>query len=349
LIRFRRIDLMRNTATLVPLVLLLAPLGAGGSASADTVTYRTSAGGSAKLTGEIVEFSGKQLRLKQPGGVESAIPAERVESFETTWTPQHEEGLRLKQEGKFAQAVEKFGQALRAEKRRWVQRRILADTVRCYPALGQHEQAASMFLILAGDDSTTQYFGAVPLSWNAQQPSPALESKAAAWLENEDQPAAALIGASWLLSTSRRGAALKVLQRQARNEDPRVAALSRAQVWRTEIVTSTPDEVTRWSTLVEQAPAIVRAGPYLMLGRAWSHCGKSEEAALAAMRVPILYADSRSLAADALVTAAGELVKLDRRREAINLYREAVQSYPEATAAAEAQRRLAELGAEAGN
>jgi len=339
---------MRNTATLA-LVLLLAPLAAGGSASADTVSYRTSAGGSAKLTGEIVEFNGKELRLKQPGGVESAIPAERVESFETAWTPQHEEAMRLKREGKFGPAVEKFGQALRAEKRRWVQRRILADTVRCYTALGQYEQAASMFLILVGDDPATQYFGAVPLSWNAHQPSPGLESKATAWLENEDQPAAALIGASWLLSTGRRGAALKVLERLARNEDPRVSALARAQIWRTEIVTATPDDVTRWSTIVEEAPAIVRAGPYLVLGRAWSHCGKSEEAALAAMRVPILYADSRPLAADALVTAAGELVKLDRRREATGLYRETVQSYPEAPAAAEAQRRLEELGAEAGN
>ncbi|MEQ8786635.1 MAG: hypothetical protein RIC55_10065 [Pirellulaceae bacterium] len=339
---------MRNLSTQVLFVAVLTLAGLG-AARADTVTYRTSTGADATLTGEIVEFNGKELRLKQPGGVESAIPAERVASFETTWTPEYEEALRLKREGKFAEAVEKFGQALRADKRRWVQRRILADTVRCYTALEQHEQAATMFLILVGDDPATQYFDAIPLSWSTHRPSPTLESKASAWMNDAANPVAALLGASWLLSTGRRGAAVTVLKRLASDADARVAALARAQGWQTEIVTATAEDVARWSGLVRQAPAVVRAGPYLVLGRGWAHCGKSEEAALALMRVPILYPENRPLAADALVAAGDELLKLERRREAEGLYREAVQSYGPSPAAAEARRRLASLGAQAGD
>lgn len=322
---------------------------ASAGAGADTVTYETSKGITVTLTGEIVEFTGEQLVLRQPGGIDSAIPVDRIQSFDTAWLPDYQQAAGLRKSGKLAEALEKYRSALRSEKRRWAQRRILSEVVRLYTETGQHEQAAAMFLILLGDDPTTQYFDAIPLAWKAQQPSAALQLRAEGWMTAKDNSAAALIGASWLLPTAKRGSALTVLKRLAGDEDPRVAALAKAQVWQTEVVTATPETAARWESLVEEMPADVRAGPYLVLGRAWSHCGRHDQAALAMMRVPILYAAGKSLAAEALAEAAAELVILDRRDEALSLYREVVADHPDSEAAARARTRLAELGAEKGN
>jgi tetratricopeptide (TPR) repeat protein len=323
---------------------LIAALCFTGFAAADTVIL-TGDSAQARLTGEILEYTGAELRLRQAGGRESVVPAERVARIEAVWTPEHQQGDALLAEGKFAEAVAQYGLALRAEKRQWAQRLILSRAVRCYAGLGQFEQAGKTFLIILAYDPATQYFDAVPLSWSSHQPSAALEAQASAWLEAASQPAAVLLGASWLLSTGKRGAAVAALKRLSTEAEPRVAALAKAQLWRTELVTATAEDLAGWHVAIERMPAALRAGPYLTLGRALARLGDGEQAALVLMRVPILYADDRALAAEALVAAADELNKLGRRGEALGLYREAASAHAGTPAAAEAQARLSEPGA----
>jgi TolA-binding protein len=87
-------------------------------------------------------------------------------------------------------------------------------------------------------------------------------------------------------------------------------------------------------------PAPLRAGPYLVLGRALSRSGQSESAALTLLRVPILYRQHYLLAADGLLAAGRELENLQRHDQALGLYAELVREYPATDAAAEARQRL---------
>jgi tetratricopeptide (TPR) repeat protein len=216
--------------------------------------------------------------------------------------------------------------------------------VRCYSALNQHEQAGKLFLLILRNDPATQYFDTIPLSWQAQQPPPALELQATTWLDGASPPAARLLGASWLLPTGKRNAAIDALKQLAAGADVRVAALAKTQLWRAELVTATAADVAGWRTAIERLPGPLRAGPYLTLGRAYARLGESEEAALTLMRVPILHSDDHALAAAALVAAADELGKLGRRNEALGLYREAAAAYEQTAAGVEAKARLAESG-----
>jgi tetratricopeptide (TPR) repeat protein len=334
-----------KTLTL-PLIctLLLASI-----AMADDVVVVSSgkdARGRARIPGVIVEYTGKELTLRQAGGRDSAIPADRVVAIESQWQQQHSAGDAQFDAGEFAKALDLYRVAVRDEQRTWARRQILARVVWCYHNLGQIEAAGATFLIILRSDPTTQYFDAIPLSWTTGQPSPALEREAKTWLADETLSPAALMGASWLLSTPDRSAAMAKLQRLTTDADPRVAQLAEAQLWRTKIVTSTPQEVAGWQQQVERIPSELRAGPYFALGQALARQNLHEQAALAFLRVPILHSSNRSLSADALLAAARALESLGQNDAAAGLYRELINDYATTAPAAEAQARLRNLAGE---
>jgi hypothetical protein len=95
-------------------------------------------------------------------------------------------------------------------------------------------------------------------------------------------------------------------------------------------VNARDEKVARWSTLVESFPETLRAGPYVVLGRALAHRGQSALAALAAL-------------AESLWDAATMLEKLDQGQEAIRLYQELALGYGQERAGASARARLDEL------
>jgi TolA-binding protein len=106
-------------------------------------------------------------------------------------------------------------------------------------------------------------------------------------------------------------------------------------------------ELERWREILTKIPEDLRGGPYFALGRALAANGQSEAAAIALMRVPILYAgDSRRLSAAALLYAGRELTKIDRTEEAASLYREILRDYAKTPAAADANAQLKRLSAE---
>jgi TolA-binding protein len=80
-----------------------------------------------------------------------------------------------------------------------------------------------------------------------------------------------------------------------------------------------------------------------VIGQAWSAQGRADRAALAYLRVPILYSADRRLAALALLSAGRELEKIGQVPQAVSLYREVARDYAAAPAAAEARSRLEEL------
>lgn len=281
--------------------------------------------------GEVLDHTGESLTLRLGTGQETTIDSKRIVEIQTSRVPAHVQAEQLLRDGKFREAAPVLARALQDEKREWVRRQILARQVTCYQDLGQPEKAIDWFLKLLLPD--TLHFGVIPLAWEPAQPSPALESNARDWIRNEDAPAAALIGASWLLATQQRGTATQALQRLASNTDPHIAFLAEAQLWRTKIVTATASDTRQWQQRIDRMPSEIRFGPYLVLGQCWARLQEHELAALALMRLPVLYPQHYTLAGRALLLAARELEASKQPESAAGLYRELLADYAESPAA----------------
>ncbi len=294
-------------------VALLAILFAAGRNAAgqgeDVVFVSTgSAGGHARLGGEILDYSGSGLRIRVVGGHEKLIPANKILGIETYYTRPHGGANRMFEVGKFADAVSLYQDALNNnnEPRRWVRRQIMAQMIRCYDALGRPDRAGNGFVALVEEDPETPHFDCIPLAWLPRQPSPAMEQLARSWTRSK-QPAVALLGSSYLLQTGDRQDSLSRLRQLAAGPDRRVAQLAMAQTWRASIPTATIQQIDAWNQAVEKMPEGLAAGPYFVLGTAWIQKQQWEKAALTLMRLPIPHTSDvfmRCNIADALVRSS---------------------------------------------
>ncbi len=330
--------------------LLLVPAVICSIAAAQDTVIITSADGKTPVArqGEIVDYTGRELRLKTLAGREEPIAAARVIEIKTTWLADHLRGRELRSARKLDAAIAAFQAAKEREKRPWARRQIMAELTDCHAENGRFDQAGDEFLRIAADDSTTQHFAVMPVAWRAFPPDAALESRAAAWLAaGSKNPAAAVLGASWLLSTGRRAEAIAALQEQSLKrgpqDDQRLAMLAYVQLWRTKLVTAKSDEVGRWKLSVGGMPAEIQPSGWYVVGDALARLDQAEEAALAYLRVPLVHGQPRVMAADALVAAGEQLEKLARKEQAAGLYREVLADYSTCPAASEAQTRLNRL------
>jgi len=114
-----------------------------------------------------------------------------------------------------------------------------------------------------------------------------------------------------------------------------------AQTWRAAMITADSKQIDTWEGAADNMPERLAAGAYLVVGRARARLRQWEPAALALLRVAILYPQHRELAARALLEAGRALEGLDRKAEAARLYRELIRNYPQQTlSVAEAQKRM---------
>jgi len=209
--------------------------------------------------------------------------------------------------------------------------------------LGQIGQAGDYFLLLLRSDPQTIYFDAIPLAWAPAEVPPELTQKAKLWLARDEAPAAVLLGASYLLTSSGATEAAEKLRALSLDDDPRIAALAGAQRWRTEIATANDHQIDRWGEQIESMPEPLRAGPYFLVGLALARTSRLESAALSLLRAPVLYPRQRELSARALLEAGRVLEKLEQPLEASRLYRELLKRHKEDPSAVEAQQRIEAL------
>jgi tetratricopeptide (TPR) repeat protein len=323
------------------------PAVAQSAAAEDIVYLKASASGSAprRLRGEITEYTGRELRLKSPTGRERTIASHLIERIDTTYSAEQTAGDKAFARGDFRAAYEQYRLALTADRepRDWMRRRILAPVVWCLRSLGKLDLAGTYFLILVSRDPTTPDFDCIPLAWTDEPPAPAVVEKARVWLNDPKNPAAILMGASALLSTDQRGAAVERLQALSRDADPRIAWLAQAQLWRAVAAADvTPEQLRGWSEAIESSDSTLRGGAYFLVGSAWA-ARDPDEGALWLMKLPILYPREHRLAAGALLTSGACLERVDRKPQAARLYRELTRKYGQTAEAAEARRRLQSL------
>lgn len=308
----------------------------------DTVITSTAADPAARVKkqGQILDYTGVELTLQTTFGTTERIPAARVVEIQTTWTPSHQAATATRAAGKLDDAIAAFREAKRDEKRPWAQRQIAAELSGTYLEAGQIENAVGEFLAIAASDPATVHFDVFPIAWRAAPPDAALEARAAQWLAAEKLPAARLLGASWLLSTGQRALATAALEELAKSGDSRLAGLAQIQLWRTKLVTAKTADISRWLAQLEiMSPDIQAAGWYVM-GELYARQNQPEQAALAYLKVPLLFRQQRALTADALLAAGKQLEKLGRSDQAAGLYRELLRDFAHLPTATEARSRL---------
>ncbi|HWB13801.1 MAG TPA: hypothetical protein VG826_31535 [Pirellulales bacterium] len=332
---------VRHRLHLVILAACCLVSSGSGAHGEDTVTLSSAGNRQARsrITGEIVDYTGKQIVIRLADDREIKRPGQLVTAIETTWPAAKTEGDRLFDEHQFAAAREKYSAAIRSETRAWARRLMLARMIACYRELNQFEAAGKLFLGLVREDPETPYFEEIPLAWQPTEPPASLAQTAGQWAADEN-PVVGLIGASHLLSSLKRQEALDRLSQLALDKDARIASLAEAQVWRVSIPTAKAEQLAAWERRVEDFPDKFRAGPYWVLGRALAQHGEPVRGVLAYLHVPIVYPQARPLAADALRSAAVLMEKQQDAAGALRLRQELVAVYPESPAAVEAKSTL---------
>ena len=153
-----------------------------------------------RATGEILDYTARQLRIRGSAGNETSISSSAIVRIDSSWTVEHGEADRLMAAGQFDHAIGQFRAAYGKEPRPWARQRILAQIIWCYRAPGQLELAGDYFAQLVQAVPDMPYLDAVPLVWGPYQPSAAMERQSKVRLQEQGSPAVALMGASWLLS-----------------------------------------------------------------------------------------------------------------------------------------------------
>jgi len=291
------------------------------------------------IAGKVVDATGLEITIHAEGRRDQTFKRDRVDRIEYVKVKAHQQGDELLAKHRTKEALAKYEQAMRDEKRNWVRRDILAAIVDVHRMRSSYVRSGKMMLLLIRNDPTTHHLGSMPLSWRPYQPAPELTSAAKQWLESST-PHAVLMGASWLLSGKERPRAIKRLEQITTLGNNRVSSIAQVQLWRTQLVSIDAVKLARWQRTVAQMPETLRVGPYFLIGRAHAQLEQHDLAALAMLRVPLLYADQRSLAAEAMLTAGAELQLLGQHPEAAKLYRELIRDYADRPQVTQARQRL---------
>jgi tetratricopeptide (TPR) repeat protein len=297
------------------------------SARAEDVVRLATEHGSRAVRGEILDYTGETMSIQVPSGQTRQYPSAGVVEIETTWNDAHRAGRDAYNARDYRAAAGQLLVANRQETRVWARRVILTELMQCYEAAGQLEQAGDTFLAIVASDGATPAFAVAPIAWF---PTTAVrQAKAEAWLASDDQPAAVLLGASYLQSTSSAAVARAALAKLVNHPNRLLASLAEAQLWRGEVFRATPADVDRWAARVEQMPEALRAGPYFVLGQTYGRLGQVDDAALAYLRVPVLFGERRELAARSLLAAARLAKRAGQRDETMLLCQEVVADFPD--------------------
>lgn len=322
-------------------IVVIASLVCGVAAAEDIVIASSASDPAARVrrTGEVLDYTGTELKLRTALGTVETISAGRVKEVQTTWLPEHEAGRAARAKGDLSEAIAQLTEARALERRPWAERQIRAELVGAYLEAGRIEDAGDEFLAIVARDPETMHFAIAPIAWRPAPPDAAIERHATGWLENMQSPVARVLGASWLLAGPKRPAAIAELEKLVKSGDPRIAGLAAIQLWRTKLVAAKPAEVAAWRSHLEKLPAEIQAAGWYVLGELHARAGDHEDAALAYLRVPLVFRVQRALAADALLAAGEQLEKMGQHDQAMGLYRELLRDFAHLPAGAEANKR----------
>lgn len=261
--------------------------------AADMVLVRnpSSSRGVTRLVGTVTEYTSQGVRLQDDDGEETLVSPEKVLEIRYSRPPVLEEADHCYQNGDYAQTLTRYLQEAQMESVPWKKMLLLERVMDCNLRMGKLRPAILAFLEITAlvPDMPDTVLASAPMAWKPQMDFLGMEESLVACMKSKTSAEGTLLAASYLLSGARRDEAITCLENLSRGKNQRVAMLAQAQLWRTELVSVTEDDLARWKEAIEQLPEPLRGGPYFVLGQGYARLGNTDEASLAFLKTVLLF------------------------------------------------------------
>ena len=311
-----------------------------------TVTLRTAnqTQSQIRFQAEIITYNDHRLVVRLPGGNLRNYAYHDVLSVDIEKNKSHLEADLLFEKGDWTEAERLYLRALEDErdpKRFWTREELRAQLIKTCLAQGDITKSTELFRALYQLDSQTRFFHVIPLAWDPMAVPMNSGPLATRWMNDSQSTVTRLIGVSYLIQTPGEKSATHLLERDlTKDSDPRIRSLARAQLWRNKITTASLQETRVYHTQVLHMPRSLRAGPYYLLGKTYSHLRKPQESAMAMLWIPLVYNTHPELASAAEVHAARSLHTIGQNAESIILLQEVLNRFQTTRASREARKLL---------
>lgn len=313
-----------------PVFWILLVVGQGQTNDEVFLKFDPGYNGRTKYVGLVVDFDAQSVRLKVSGERIVEIVTKRVLRINTTHVPSQAIADRYFANRQFREAFTEYQKSSLMEKRAWVSSEISAQMIYCLRAENKIVQATQKFIDYFQERPASRFLHCAPTCWVPVQLTLEQEKLFVKMLAGN--PLEQLIGASWLLSGSKREPAVSVLQSLAGTAggnplEVHVGRLATAQLWRTQIPRVKNTQLQEINQLVHDSPGHERLGIYLVRGRVFKQLGQFDRAALDFLKIPILYPHNYQESAYALDHAARVLAKNQNPATARLVMRELARDY----------------------
>jgi len=277
--------------------------------------------------GVVLEWDSQNIVVVRSGAKrETTTPGDYVIRIEPSWANESGEKIHRLFSGRQYTPVVKEGSAVVNKATtsglpRWQLRVILSEMVESCSALGKPHIAGTVFTSLAKENPPQLLLATIPIPWGEMAMSEVDLSKiqplSEGWI-TQDSEALQLLGASWLLSGTRRSFAIETLEQLSKNaKSPLINAYARAQLWRTvppaEILS---DRYPKWLADRDKLLLPLQAGPTMLLAERLSQAGQPNLAIPEWLRIATMHGDRYHLAIKAIAKASEALRVAGRKEEA---------------------------------
>ena len=299
--------------------------------------------GRTKHVGLVLDFDAHSVRLKVSGDRTVEIDTKRVLKVKTRHLPSKTLADRYFANRQFQKAFAEYQKSSVPEKRAWVASEISAQMIYCLRAENKIVPATRTFIDYFRKRPTSRFLHCAPTCWAPVKLTREQEKLFVEMLAGN--PLEQLIGASWLLSGSKREPAVGVLQSLAGSAEGnllkiRVKRLANAQLWRTQIPQVKNNQLQEINQLVRDVSTHDRLGIYLIRAQVFKQLGQFDRAALDFLKIPILYPGNYQESAYALHHAARALAKNQDPANARLVMQELARDYTTTTLGKAAAKSL---------
>lgn len=276
--------------------------------------------GTTTVFGKVLDLQPRFLELELPSGTKRRVNRSEIVSVHLLHDAEIARANRMAQEGKIAEAGERFEGVIRSDRPHWLKRYAATRRIQCLRYTEQYRSAVAGFLGLVQDDPENIPWEAVPLAWSPVKVDRLQEEQIRQWLASEsvwERMAGASLG---LLHGPTMRESRQVLDTiaQASNvpkELSPLAHLANAQLWRLPADRS-ETQLTQLRQEILSWPAECRAGPWWILGNLYKQKQADDQAADAFLKVATVYQEQHDLVLLGLDAAYRTLQKSSQRESA---------------------------------
>lgn len=293
--------------------------------------------GVSTLSAVILDWTDKELILIKPDSVDrTLIPNPRVLNLDVSWAD--EVAVQMGQElaqRKYSECIS-TGSKLLATKDsgsalpRYQQKIVISSLVEASCGMGRFERAALLYVSLVKSNSPPLLLSKIPIPWTTSSAMVGerakLQDLARNWMQDSIE-GVQLLGAAWLLDSSAREDAIKVLTHLSRNAaEPWIKQYATVQLWRTVAPNQiTSETLAQWTRFRDSIAQPLQAGPSYLLADKLAASEHSMRAIEEWMRVITLHPD-RPYLCDQAMTAMSPLLDSIGDAETAKVLRQHLES-----------------------